>query len=161
MKNDVLEYKGYYTRIEYSADDQVLFGKIEGINDLVNFEADNAKEIENEFHSAVDDYLEYCDSIGIEPDKAYKGTFNVRIDPKVHKEAALSAFKKGISLNEFTSQAIINYLNKPNINLNFAIFQSEKQSTSILDSNNKNPDLCSNTKEYVQLLLPLMLTHVQ
>ena len=56
MKN-VLEYKGYYTKINFSVEDKVLFGKIEGINDLVNFESESIDEIENEFHVAVDDYF--------------------------------------------------------------------------------------------------------
>ena len=43
---DKLTYKGYYTEIHYSEEDQVLFGKIEGIADMVNFESDSAKTIE-------------------------------------------------------------------------------------------------------------------
>ena len=50
MMKNVLEYKGYYTKINFSVEDKVLFGKIEGINDLVNFESESIDEIENEFH---------------------------------------------------------------------------------------------------------------
>ena len=82
------EYKGYHTRIEFDYDDQVLFGKIEGIKDLVSFEADNATEIEKSFHEAVDDYLEFCTELGVEPNKEFKGSFNVRITPELHRKAA-------------------------------------------------------------------------
>ena len=47
--NNILEYKGYYTKVLYSAEDQVLYGKIEGIKDLVNFECENLGEVEQEF----------------------------------------------------------------------------------------------------------------
>ena len=55
----VLTYKGYSTVIEFDSESKVLYGKIEGINDLVTFENDSAKEIEKEFHDAVDDWLEF------------------------------------------------------------------------------------------------------
>lgn len=69
MKN-LLQYKGYSTKIEYSAEDQLFYGKIEDIKDLVNFESKDADQIEQEFHNAVDDYLELCKELGKEPDKA-------------------------------------------------------------------------------------------
>ena len=53
------DYKGYYTLIHFDSEDKVLYGKIEGIDDLVTFESDSAKEIEKEFHEAVDDWLEF------------------------------------------------------------------------------------------------------
>ena len=77
--NNVLKYKGYYAVVQYSAEDEVLYGKIEGIDDLVSFESDSICGIKNEFENAVDDYIEYCKEIGKEPDKVYKGSFNVRI----------------------------------------------------------------------------------
>ena len=59
MKN-LLEYKGYHTKIEFDCEDLVLRGKIEGIKDLVNFESTDISTVEEEFHAAVDDYLEFC-----------------------------------------------------------------------------------------------------
>lgn len=54
------DYKGYYTLIDFDAEDKVLYGKIENSNgDLVLFESDSVKEIEKEFHDAVDDWLEF------------------------------------------------------------------------------------------------------
>ena len=54
------DYKGYYTLIHFDSEDEVLYGKIENANgDLVLFESDSVKEIEKEFHDAVDDWLEF------------------------------------------------------------------------------------------------------
>ena len=105
-----LEYKGYWTNIEYSAKDKVLYGKIEGIGDLVNFESNDASGIENEFHLAVDDYLEFCRELGKEPERAYKGSFNVRISPNLHKKLAIYSAKQRVSLNDSVEQAIKYYL---------------------------------------------------
>lgn len=109
-KKNILEYKGYHAIIEVDVETFVLRGKIEGINDFVNFESDNPKTIEQEFHSAVDDYLEFCQSIGKEPDKEYKGTFNVRIHPDLHKKLATLALKNGESLNTTVEKAIQAYV---------------------------------------------------
>lgn len=55
-----LEYKGYYTLIHFDAGGKVLYGQIENANgDLILFESESAKEIEKEFHDAVDDWLEF------------------------------------------------------------------------------------------------------
>lgn len=109
-KKNILEYKGYHTIIEYDVETFKLRGKIEGINDFVNFESDNPKMIEQEFHTAVDDYLVFCQAVGKEPDKEYKGTFNVRIQPELHKKLAVLASKNGESLNNTVERAIQAYV---------------------------------------------------
>ncbi|MDD3206005.1 MAG: type II toxin-antitoxin system HicB family antitoxin [Lachnospiraceae bacterium] len=114
MKN-ILEYKEYLTKIEFSATDGVLFGKIEGITDLITFESDSACRIEGEFHNAVDDYLAFCKEVGKEPDKLYKGSFNVRINQELHKRLAVQSIKNGDSLNQSVEKAIKMYLNGPSI----------------------------------------------
>lgn len=103
--SNYFEYKGYSTRIHYSADDQVLYGKIEGISDYIDFESESAAEIEEEFHHAVDEYLVYCESIGKKPEKEFKGTFNVRIDPQIHRELYMHAIKYDVSLNQLIQMA--------------------------------------------------------
>ena len=110
IKKNILEYKGYHTVIEFDVDALVLRGKIEGIDDFVNFESNDPKAIENEFHIAVDDYLEFCKAVGKEPDKEYKGTFNVRIQPDLHKKLAVLASKTGESLNTTVERAIQMYV---------------------------------------------------
>lgn len=109
-KNNILEYKGYHTKIEYDSKECILTGKIEGINDLVNFECENLKDVEKEFHEAVDAYLEFCKEVGKKPDKEYKGTFNVRISPELHKQLATLAIKTGDTLNASVEKAIKEYV---------------------------------------------------
>ena len=103
---------------------KILYGKIEGIRDLVNFECDDFQFLEKEFHAAVDDYIEFCKEVGKEPDKEYKGTFNVRVTPELHRKAAIMAFKKGISLNQVVEDSIKSYINggqKSEIQVNLKI----------------------------------------
>ena len=63
----ILEYKGYKTRIVYSQEDNIYCGEIINIDDSVSFYSENISTIEDEFHKAVDDYIELCKSIGKNP----------------------------------------------------------------------------------------------
>lgn len=109
MKN-IMEYKGYHTKIEFDVESMSLRGKIEGINDYIDFETEDISGIEEEFHSAVDDYLEFCKEVGKEPEKEYKGTFNIRISPDLHKKLALCAYRDGRSLNGEVEKAISTFV---------------------------------------------------
>lgn len=111
--SDILEYKSYYATIQFSAEDEVFHGKIIGINDLVTFEGITVRELKKAFHGAVDDYIDTCRDSGKDPEKTYKGTFNVRIPAELHREAAKEAALKNISLNDFVRSAIDFMLRRP------------------------------------------------
>ncbi|MHA7129024.1 type II toxin-antitoxin system HicB family antitoxin [Algoriphagus namhaensis] len=116
MKN-VLTYKDFIGRVDFSSEDEVFYGKIEGIEDLVTFEASSVSEMKKAFQDAVEDYLELCKDQGKNPFKSYKGSFNVRINPRTHLMAAREASKKGYSLNQWVEKAINEYLvSEPNRN---------------------------------------------
>lgn len=59
----ILKYRNYTTTVEYSEEDKVFYGKIEGIKDLVNFESEDLNGIEQAFHDAVDDYVQFCKTL--------------------------------------------------------------------------------------------------
>ena len=103
---NTIEYKGYIGSIEYSSEDKCFFGKLEMIDDLVTFEATSADELEINFHQVVDEYLQTCKKLGRESAKVYKGVFNVRIDPKLHKKLYQEALKSGVSLNSYIQKAL-------------------------------------------------------
>lgn len=106
VMSNVLAYKGYFAPVEFDAEQHVLTGMVAGIRDAIVFEGSTAEEVEQCFHDAVDDYLEFCAEKGKEPERAFKGSFNVRTGSELHKQAALAAAKKGESLNKFVTEAI-------------------------------------------------------
>ena len=89
--NNTFEYRGYIGTIEFSEEDALFFGKVMGIRSLISYEGKNANELISDFHSAVDDYLAVCEAEGREPEKAYKGSFNIRISPELHKQLVVCA----------------------------------------------------------------------
>ena len=104
---DTMAYKTFIGSVHYSEDDGIFYGKLEAINDLVTFEGKSVAELKKAFREAVDDYIRTCRELGREPQKPFKGTFNVRVPAEVHRKAALEAVKEGISLNEFVQKAIV------------------------------------------------------
>jgi predicted HicB family RNase H-like nuclease len=103
---NTIEYNGYIGSIEYSSEDKCFFGKLEMIDDLVTFEATSADELEENFHAVVDEYIQTCKDLNREPQKTYKGVFNVRIDPELHKKIYKEALKAGISLNAYIQNTL-------------------------------------------------------
>ncbi|WP_206340711.1 type II toxin-antitoxin system HicB family antitoxin [Flavimarina sp. Hel_I_48] len=61
-----LEHKGYFGTVQFSTDDKVFFGKIQGINDLILFEGKSVSDLEKSFVESVEDYLKTCKEIGKE-----------------------------------------------------------------------------------------------
>lgn len=103
---NTLQYKGYVGSLEFSEEDNIFFGKVMGIRSLISYEGETAKDLIEDFHGAIDDYLSMCIEEGIEPEKAYKGAFNVRISPELHKQIVILAAQKNISLNQYVSDAL-------------------------------------------------------
>lgn len=103
---NMLMYKGYHAAIEFDQEDMLLVGEVFGIQDSLNFHGRSVEEIEAMFHQSIDNYLELCKELGKKPDKEFKGSFNVRIAPSLHRAAALAAKQRKITLNEFVETAI-------------------------------------------------------
>ena len=106
--NNTMEYKGYVGSVEFSEEDGIFFGKVMGLRALLSYEGSNASELVTDFHGAVDDYLAICAAEGIEPEKAYKGSFNIRISPELHKKLAISAAAQQMSLNSLIERTLAN-----------------------------------------------------
>lgn len=106
---ETLSHKGYVGSIHYSHDDQVFWGKLELIDTLVTFEANNASELEENFQSAVEDYLLVCKEQNVEPQKPFKGTFNVRVGSNLHKAAYITSLIEGVSMNKIIEEALFEH----------------------------------------------------
>ncbi len=104
---DKLKYKEFIATVHYSSSDEIFFGKIEGINDLVTFEGETVKKLKNAFEEAVEDYIELCKEMKKEVYKSFKGSFNVRLNPELHSKLFENATLEGKTLNQFVKEAIV------------------------------------------------------
>ena len=101
-----MTYKGYIGTVNFSADDNVFFGKLEGVNDLITFEGTTVQELNDAFCYMVDEHIKDCEAENIQAEKSYKGSFNIRLSPGLHRKAAIYAKIHGISLNTFVKESI-------------------------------------------------------
>ena len=106
--NNTIEYKGYLGSVEFSEEDGLFYGKVMGVRSLISYEGETAKELLEDFHGAVDDYLETCAAEGKQPEVAYKGSFNVRISPELHKRLVVYATAHQMSLNSYIEETLKN-----------------------------------------------------
>ena len=103
---DRLVFEDVIGSVHFSSVDETFFGKLEGVNDLITFEGSSVKELKKSFIEAVKDYKALCEQTGKNVNKSFKGSFNVRIDPKLHELAYIKATKEGISLNQLVQVAL-------------------------------------------------------
>lgn len=106
--SDVLEYKGYQASVKYSSEDRRLFGEVLHIDSLLTFHGESVEELEQAFISTIDAYLDFCARRNREPNKPFKGSFNVRVGPDLHKAVAHAAARQSKTLNEFVCVALAN-----------------------------------------------------
>lgn len=103
---NTLEYKGYSGSVQYSQEDHLLHGSILGIRDTVTYEGEDVRSLEANFAAAVDEYLAFCAAEGKTPDTPFKGVFNVRVSPELHRRAAQYASEHHRKLNNVVTEAL-------------------------------------------------------
>ena len=64
MKN-TLSYKGYMARIEFDPDDNIFFGRVLGVKDIIGFHGETVAELTADFHNAINHYLDVCQQRGL------------------------------------------------------------------------------------------------
>ena len=99
--NNTIQYKGYIGSVEFSEEDSIFYGKVMGIRSLISYEGESARELLEDFHGAVDDYLKSCKAEGKEPEVAFKGSFNIRLSPELHKRIYIYAAAHQMSMNRY------------------------------------------------------------
>jgi predicted HicB family RNase H-like nuclease len=103
----MMEYKGYFAKVEFDDEDNIFHGEIINLRDVITFEGETVEELRKAFHDSVEDYLEFCAERGEDPEKPYSGKFMVRVDPGLHKIIAIQARKTGKSLNAWVNETLL------------------------------------------------------
>ena len=104
--NNTIQYKGYIGSVEFSEEDSIFYGKVMGIRFLISYEGESDRELLENFHGAVDDYLESCKAEGKEPEVAFKGSFNIRLSPELHKRIYIYAAAHQMSMNRYIEEIL-------------------------------------------------------
>jgi predicted HicB family RNase H-like nuclease len=108
--NSLMEYKGYYSNPRYSAEDKVFWGKLDGISDSISFEGTTVDELQAAFSETVDDYLDTCQRNGMTPKTSFAGHLDVIVTPELHKQLAVFAANRDVSIKQAVETALMGYL---------------------------------------------------
>ena len=101
-----MKYKGYEAIIEYDEEDRLFVGRVINTKDIIVFDGLSVDELEQSFHTIIDEYLADCQALNKTPDKPFSGRFNLRVSSDLHRKVAVEASKQGISLNTFVEQTL-------------------------------------------------------
>lgn len=99
-----VSYLGYQASVEF--EDGTLFVKVLHISDLIVGECDKASDVDATARALIDDYIATCAEIGKNPEPPFKGSFNVRMTPELHRKASVAAAEEGMSLNAWICSSV-------------------------------------------------------
>jgi predicted HicB family RNase H-like nuclease len=99
-----LKYKDYQGSVSF--EDGQLIIQILHIDDFITTECDSASGAQQAFEALVEDYVETCKAMEKEPSKPFKGTFNVRISPNLHRIIAMAAMDADETMNAWIANAL-------------------------------------------------------
>ena len=104
---DYLEYKGYKGSVEYSRQDNCLYGKVLGLSsDMIMYEGETLADLEADFRNGIDSYIEGCLLDGRQPRKPFSGQLTLRLSPEEHSALAIMAQQTGQSMSAIIKRAI-------------------------------------------------------
>ena len=107
-----MKYKGYTAVLKADEEQGILFGQVVGLRDVITFQAETVSQAIKEFHISVDTYLEFCRTRQQSPEKPYSGNFMVRVNPELHREIAILAQMRSVSINSLVARLIRNAAKK-------------------------------------------------
>lgn len=102
-----LTYKGYTGVIDLDIDDEILHGEVVDLKDTITFQAESVSDMKKAFQDSVDDYLDFCASEGVQPEKPFSGKFILRVGPEKHKVINKAALHSGESINAWASKKLL------------------------------------------------------
>ncbi len=102
----MLTYKGYTGHVDYDDKAGIFHGEVLGLRDVITFQGKSVEEIEEAFRESVDDYLDFCEQKGEDPDKPFSGRLMLRLPPKLHRKVYVIALREGKSLNQWIAERL-------------------------------------------------------
>lgn len=102
----MLKYKGYLGKVEFDGDAEVFHGEVINLRDVITFQGSSVGELRQALIDSVEDYLEFCEQRGEQPEKPFSGKFVLRISPELHRIIYIEAKKADTSINQLIENAL-------------------------------------------------------
>lgn len=102
-------FDGYTVNIYLDEDDEYMayFTEMPNVSASGNTPEEAIHELEQAWQLMKEDYVASGEEIPVAPSrKKYSGSFNVRIDKRIHRDLAIEAAQSGVSLNALVAQKL-------------------------------------------------------
>jgi predicted HicB family RNase H-like nuclease len=102
----MMTYKNYMAKVVYDDDANIFHGEVINIRDVITFEGSSVLELQNSFKESIDDYLDFCNSRGEEPNLAINGFLSLNIPVSNQNMLRNAAKKAGKDFEEWAIDAL-------------------------------------------------------
>ena len=99
MPSNLMRYKDYVAEIRYDDSADSFHGRVIGMRDVIDFYGRTPEELRTEFKKVVDDYLAWCASESVKPEKTWRGKLTFRPTEEQRRRFILAAAARGLSVN--------------------------------------------------------------
>ncbi|ALK34388.1 type II toxin-antitoxin system HicB family antitoxin [Burkholderia plantarii] len=103
---NAMTYKGYYARVDFDGRDNIFVGHVLGIDDKISFHGETVAELTQDFHAAVDHYLDECARMKRAPQKPASGRLMLRLAPETHAAVGVAAGIANESINQWSEEVL-------------------------------------------------------
>ncbi|MGK5094569.1 type II toxin-antitoxin system HicB family antitoxin [Deltaproteobacteria bacterium TL4] len=101
-----MEYKGYIGYVVFDDEAEIFHGEVINTRDVITFQGQSVSEIKKAFIDSVEDYLEFCELRGENPEKPFSGKLSLRLDPEMHRKIYVQARGQDKSLNSWIMETL-------------------------------------------------------
>lgn len=106
MQMNVMEYKGYFGKVEFDGSAGMFHGRVIGMRDVLDFYGASVEELTRAFHETVDDYLAWCKKDGVKPEKSWQGKLTYRPSEDLRRRLVIAAAIVDKSINDYMNDVL-------------------------------------------------------
>jgi len=112
MTPNILSYRGYVANVELDERDGIFWGKVLGLTDRITFEGETLDTLTEDFHHAIDFYLEDCANTGRRPEPPPTGDLTLHLDPETHGAILAAAKAAGKRPDQWAAEQLAGALGR-------------------------------------------------
>ena len=102
----MIEYKGYIGLVDFDSEIDLFHGTVININDVITFYGSSVTELRQEMQTSIEEYIQFCQEEGKEPEVPYSGKLIIQTSPELHRRMALQAVRRRITLNAYVENVL-------------------------------------------------------
>ncbi len=108
----MLIYKGFIGQIDFNNDSKLLVGEVVNTQDLIEFYGETAQELQTNFKSRIDEYIQFHKvQSGVSP-TPFVGNFTICLSLDQQNKVIHAAKSNGESVSHWLNQRVDSFLNQ-------------------------------------------------